>query len=214
MDVLSNQKVQKLTLVDYEARKIDINFKNIKEEEELCRKKISENEQDSEALVKLGFIYIRYYKDKKNSMNYFDKVLEIDEFDIDGLLGKCYCILEEKKKTEFELCQIEIDKCLKQKVKYWRIYYYQSMLHYLRYKDYLSKKFIRKALKFKPNQYLSLSLLALIKSEFPSEIEESKNIIDNLIAHPEEFMFDFSIYYRAGKIYEKLKNPDQAIEFF
>ena len=132
------------------------------------------------ALVKLGFIHIRYYKNKLKAMEYFNKVLSINANDIDGLLGKCYCILEDKKKHEFDLCQSEIDKCLEQKIKYWRIYYYQSMLHYLRYKDYLSKKSLRKALKLCPNHYLSVSLLALIQSEIPSERTNAKDMIDML----------------------------------
>ncbi|KAL4477138.1 hypothetical protein ABPG72_008872 [Tetrahymena utriculariae] len=208
------QKQKKLTLQDYEQRQIDIDFTDILQELDQCKQRIEQNEQDLEAMIKLGLIYIRYYKDKKNSLQYFERVLKIDESDIDALLGKCYCILEDKKKTEFEQCQAIIDKCFSQKIKYWNIYYYQSMLYYLMYKDYLSKKFIMKALKHKPKQYLSLSLLALIKSEYSSEIEQSKYIIDSLVANPQDFKYDFSVFYRAGKIYEKLKEPNQAISFF
>ncbi|KAL4461965.1 hypothetical protein ABPG74_000810 [Tetrahymena malaccensis] len=208
------QKKPKLTLLDYEKRQIDIDFTDIQKELDQCKQRIEQDEQDLEAMIKLGLIYIRYYKDKKNSLQYFERVLQIDENDIDALLGKCYCILEDKKKTEFEKCQALIDQCFSQKIKYWRIYYYQSMLYYLMYKDYLSKKFIMKALKHKPKNYLSLSLLALIKSEISSEIQQSKCIIDSLIANPQDFKYDFSVFYRAGKIYEKLQEPNQAIQFF
>lgn len=51
------------------------------------------------------------------------------------------------------------------------------MLYYLRYKDYLSKKALRKALKLKPNHYLSISLHALIQSELVSERSEALKTI-------------------------------------
>jgi len=88
------------------------------------------------------------------------------------------------------------------------------MLHYLRYKDYLSKKALRKALKLCPNHYLSVSLLALIQSESPSERSSAKEMIDLLFDSKQNFKNDFSVYYRAGKIYEKLKLSDEAINYF
>lgn len=93
-----------LTLNDYELRDTDINFARIKEEQYECETKLALNDCDIESLVKKGFIYIRYYKDKAEAMKCFNRVLEINENDIDGLLGKCYCILEDKKKHEFDLC--------------------------------------------------------------------------------------------------------------
>lgn len=88
------------------------------------------------------------------------------------------------------------------------------MLCYLRYDDYRCKLILRKALCLKPDHYLSTSLLALINSEIKSDLNKAKVMIDDLLERKEGFNNDFSVYYRAGKIYEKLKLADQSIEFF
>ncbi|KAL4474801.1 hypothetical protein ABPG74_001497 [Tetrahymena malaccensis] len=224
--ILSKQQVEekKQDKIDYAERykQIEFDYENVIEIENNCIKSILEYPQNAVNLIKLGEIYLNYYKDLQKSELFFKKALQIQENDIDALLGLAQTenlkiFFQIKDNTEEGQIINILKMCLdKSQNKYWRVKLVASQIYYYQ-RDFLnSYKYAEECLQLNPQITLA-RLLKFVSQAYqtfdPQSIKKSTLECENIIKL-NNFNNNYLAYYLLASLYRSAQKYEQSIQIY
>ncbi|EAR92058.1 tetratricopeptide repeat protein (macronuclear) [Tetrahymena thermophila SB210] len=192
------------------SRLIDFNYLEADSLIEKYKKNLKNSPDNINYLITLGFLEACANCNFKKAEQYFQDARDIDEDDVDCMLGQSHIIILNCLKRKYKLIQNYLDKCLTIQQNYWRIHYYQSWLYFLQQKYQLSNESLQTALGLElnsPQIYSLKAVLSCIQGNNQlglSEIEKAIQLNKD--------QNDPQILFRKGYIYHKiLKNQKESL---
>ncbi|KAL4480045.1 hypothetical protein ABPG74_020561 [Tetrahymena malaccensis] len=206
----SNNSAPQFKSSGLNSRLIDFNYLEADNLLEKYKKNLKNNPDNINYLITLGFLEACANYNFKKAEQYFQEARDINEDEVDCMLGQSHIIILSCLKRKYKLIQNYLDKCLAIQSDYWRIHYYQSWLYFLQQKYSQSYESLQTALGLELNSPQIYSLKAVL-SCLQGNNQLGLSEIEKAIQLNKEYN-DPQILFRKGYIYHKiLKNQKESL---
>ncbi|KAL4464777.1 hypothetical protein ABPG74_011338 [Tetrahymena malaccensis] len=197
---------EKQNVISYSSQpQVEFDFKNVKNEEQICLLNIQKNTDVLQNLLILSNIYSRYYRNYSKSTEFLNKALLQNPYEIEILLGFILICIQKRTSEFYSTIRITLMSVNHLVQDCWKIYYYISWLYdrdckYKKCQEYLQKT---KNLNSQDPCVISLDAilhLCLKQNRLALELID-KAISLNRLSFP-------IVFFRKGYIEDDLKNTD------